>query len=84
MARRVERLQVLRSVGLQEALEKRRNLRGNRREMDHKPGRILRAYSHHLGVEIAWQFFAVVAHELELDIAPGLDRMVGAHLAVFG
>jgi hypothetical protein len=84
MAGRVERLQVLRGVGRQEALEKHRNLWGNRRAMDYKPGRILRASSHHLSVEIAWQFFPVVAHKLELDIAPGLDRMVRAHLAVFG
>src|SRR5712691_5270104 len=68
----------------QEALEERRNRWRHRREMDRKTLGALRDGPHDLGVEIAREFFPVVAHELELDIAPGLDGMVGTYLAVFG
>ena len=80
LARRGRRI----SASGQEPLEKRRNLWRHRREMDRKTTGAFREGGHDLGVEIARQFFPVVAHKLDLDIAPGLDGMVGAYLAVFG
>src|SRR5437870_2423395 len=68
----------------QEALEERRNLWRHRREMDRKTVGALRDGPHDLGVEIAREFFPIAVQELDLNIAPGLDGMLGAYLAVFG
>src|SRR5919108_2060604 len=75
---------MLRRARGQEAREKRRDLWRHGGEMDRKTLRALWQGSHDLGVEIAREFFPLVAHELDLDIAPGLDGMLRAHLAVFG
>ena len=50
--------------------------------MDCKTWCILGQCPHNFGVEICWQFLSVVMHELDFNIAPGLDGMIGVHLAV--
>src|SRR5262245_8777963 len=74
----------LRSAPGQEPLEKRRNLWRYRREMDCKTTGAFRQGGHDLGIEIAREFFPMAAHELDLDVTPGLDSMVGAYLTLFG
>src|SRR5262245_35127449 len=52
--------------------------------MDCKTTGAFRQGGHDLGVEVTREFFPMAAHELDLDVTPGLDGMVGAYLAVFG
>ena len=44
--------------------------------MDRKTTGAFREGGHDLGVEIAREFFLIAAHELDLDITPGLNGLL--------